>query len=180
MSLALRVGTGLGRRSSPRVKAAAVGTARKFMTVGMGCGIPLLSLALSSIGGRLLSEGHKALGAGSLSLCCAVLAVSLSHLAWAVKDITASARWQAWCLAGAIDVSLANTTAVSPPSSGPAGCNEHAAGLRPCRAVRQDPHAFWDTWCAWGRDRRSGGVLLLPFMKDFHPCPRSRPTSPPC
>jgi hypothetical protein len=42
----------------------------------------------------------------ALGLCCSVLAVSLSHLAWAVRDITRSAWWQAWCLAAAIDLSL--------------------------------------------------------------------------
>jgi hypothetical protein len=80
--------------------------ARRAITVGMGCGVPGLSLALSSIGGRLCAAGHYGLGVASLALCCSVLAVSLSHLAWAVRDITRSAHWQAWCLAGAIDLSL--------------------------------------------------------------------------
>jgi hypothetical protein len=74
--------------------------------VAIGCGIPCLSLALSSIGGQLIQSGERALGVGVLGLCCAVLAVSLSHLAWAVKDITKSRGWQSWCLAGAIDLSL--------------------------------------------------------------------------
>ena len=86
--------------------AVTVSRARRWITVGLGAGIPCLSLALSSIGGRLVSEGHRALGVGALGLCCAVLAVSLSHLAWAVRDITGSSRWQSWCLAGAVDVSL--------------------------------------------------------------------------
>jgi hypothetical protein len=60
--------------------------------VGLGAGIPGLSLALSSIGGRLLEQGHGYLGCGAMALCCSVLAVSLSHLAWAVRDITGSAR----------------------------------------------------------------------------------------
>jgi hypothetical protein len=46
------------------------------------------------------------LGGAVLGLCCTVLAVSLSHLAWAIKDITRSAKWQAWCLGVAVDVSL--------------------------------------------------------------------------
>ena len=79
---------------------------RHGITVGMGCGIPCLSLALSNIGGRLVGEGHGALGTGAMLLCCGVLAVSLSHLAWAVRDITRSAWWQSWCLAVAIDLSL--------------------------------------------------------------------------
>ena len=78
----------------------------RAITVGMGCGIPCLSLALSSIGGRLLVAGNSWLGGSMLCLCCTVLAVSLSHLAWAVRDITRSAWWQSWCLAVAIDVSL--------------------------------------------------------------------------
>jgi hypothetical protein len=79
---------------------------RSRITMGIGVGIPCLSLSLSSIGGRLLQEGHWALGAGSLVLCCSVLAVSLSHLAWAIRDITRSSWWQSWCLAAAVDLSL--------------------------------------------------------------------------
>jgi hypothetical protein len=82
------------------------GRMRTAITLGMGCGIPCLSLALSSIGGRLCVAGHLGLGTAALLLCCSVLAVSLSHLAWAIGDITRSARWQAWCLAGAIDLCL--------------------------------------------------------------------------
>jgi len=83
-----------------------ISRARYWITVGMGCGIPCLSLALSSIGGRLCREGYTGLGVGALGLCCSVLSVSLSHLAWAVRDITRSATWQAWALALAIDSSL--------------------------------------------------------------------------
>jgi hypothetical protein len=79
---------------------------RKPITVTLGCGIPCLSLALSSIGGRLILASQLALGAGFMGLCCSVLAVSLSHLAWAVRDITKSAPWQAWLLAIAVDLSL--------------------------------------------------------------------------
>jgi hypothetical protein len=79
---------------------------RRWLTVGMGCGIPGLSLALSSLGGLLVRGGQIWMGGGSLALCGAVLSVSLSHLASAVQDITKSAVWQAWCLAVAIDVSL--------------------------------------------------------------------------
>jgi hypothetical protein len=82
------------------------GMGRRAITLGMGCGIPCLSLALSSIGGRLLVQGHTELGASALVLCCSVLAVSLLHLAWAVGAITRSAWWQSWCLAVAIDPSL--------------------------------------------------------------------------
>jgi hypothetical protein len=88
------------------ITARTVSKARKAITIGIGCGIPCFSLALSSIGGRLLLEGHRGLGGAALGLCCSVLAVSLSHLAWAIGDITRSARWQSWCLAVAIDASL--------------------------------------------------------------------------
>ena len=64
---------------------------RRWLTVALGCGIPGLSLALSSVGGRLLGQGHTALGVAAMALCCSVLAVSLSHLAWAVKDFSRSA-----------------------------------------------------------------------------------------
>jgi hypothetical protein len=99
---------GTGRKGAGRGAAAPTlrHSSRRLLCVGMGCGIPLLSLSLSSIGGRLLCEGHGGLGAATLGLCCAVLAVSLSHLAWAIGDITRSARWQSWCLAVAVDLSL--------------------------------------------------------------------------
>jgi len=83
-----------------------VSRARQVITVTLGCGIPCLSLALSSIGGRLLAEGHSVLGVAALLLCATVLSVSLSHLAAAIGDITRSQLWQSWCLAGAIDLSL--------------------------------------------------------------------------
>jgi hypothetical protein len=35
-----------------------------------------------------------------------VLAVSLSHLASAIQDITRSEPWQAWCLAVAVDLAV--------------------------------------------------------------------------
>jgi hypothetical protein len=82
------------RANKPKAAPGAVmGRGRRLLTVGLGCGIPGLSLSLSSIGGRLLEEGHTALGTAALTLCCSVLAVSLSHLAWAIQDITGSARW---------------------------------------------------------------------------------------
>ncbi len=94
------------KRSKRKASKPSATAYRKAITVSLGCGIPCLSLAMSSIGGRLLCEGRTGLGIASLGLCSAVLAVSLSHLAWAIKDITGSARWQSWCLAGAIDLSL--------------------------------------------------------------------------
>jgi hypothetical protein len=100
------VGTKAKRKAKSVVSARSVSMARKYITIGLGCGIPGLSLALSSVGGNLVNQGHGWLGAAFLGLCSSVLAVSLSHLAWAVRDITGSSRWQSWCLAGAIDLSL--------------------------------------------------------------------------
>lgn len=100
------------RKRQPAPRAAkepqkpATGRLRTALTVGMGCGIPALSLSLSSTGGDLLAQGHYGLGVAGLGLCCAVLAVSLSHLASAIRSITHSLPWQAWALALAIDVSL--------------------------------------------------------------------------
>jgi hypothetical protein len=64
------------KRGKRAVKA--VSRARQCITLGLGCGIPGLSLALSSIGGRLLCEGQAYLGGAALVLCSTVLAVSLS------------------------------------------------------------------------------------------------------
>jgi hypothetical protein len=80
--------------------------ARRWITIGVGCGIPAMSLTLSRIGGGLLVGGHTGLGSCAMLLCCTVLAVSLSHLAWALRDITKSRPWQAWCMAIACDVAI--------------------------------------------------------------------------
>src|SRR5689334_4607934 len=97
---------GQAKRRPVRKPAGRSGRARRWITVGMGCGVACLSLALSSIGGQLVQEGRLYLGGAVLGICCTVLAVSLSHLAWAIRDITRSAVWQSWCLAVAVDVSL--------------------------------------------------------------------------
>jgi hypothetical protein len=100
------------RKRQPAPRAArtpakpASGRLRTALTVATGCGIPALSLSLSSVGGSLLSEGHTALGAAGLGLCCTILAVSLSHLATAIQSVTGSRPWQAWAMAVAIDVTL--------------------------------------------------------------------------
>jgi len=47
----------------------------------MGCGIPLGSLALSTVAGTLARAGHPVLATGATGLTACVLAVSLSHLA---------------------------------------------------------------------------------------------------
>src|SRR5262249_39083290 len=95
------------RASKPKpVAAQGSGRGRRWLTASLGGCIPGLSLSLSSVGGRLVEQGYGTLGGSALALCCSVLAVSLSHLAWAIRDITGSARWQAWCLAVAVDLSL--------------------------------------------------------------------------
>ncbi len=86
---------------------------RLFLTLGMGVWIPLFSLALSYVGGNLMREGISntnaimiGLASFSFALMTCVLSVSLSHLAWAVEDITKSHRWASWALALAFDLAL--------------------------------------------------------------------------
>lgn len=73
-------------------------------TVTMGIAIPVLSLVLSHTGGTLARTGHAALAGFALGLMACVLAVSLSHLAWAIEDITRSPRWASWLLAVTFDL----------------------------------------------------------------------------
>jgi hypothetical protein len=79
---------------------------RALLTGAMGCGIPLLSLSLSTIAGTLARTGHDNLALASVCLTACVLAVSLSHLAWAVRDITGSPWAASWALAVAFDLAL--------------------------------------------------------------------------
>jgi hypothetical protein len=76
------------------------------MTVGLGCGIPLLSLAMSKIAGTLATHNLYALSLFAFVLMVAVLAVSLPHLAWSIGDITRSGGRASWSLAIALDLSL--------------------------------------------------------------------------
>lgn len=96
------------RRSSAEPSRFAVNLARfkLGMTVVLGVGIPLLSLAMSKLAGTLAAGGMFALAVFALGLMVAVLGVSLSHLAWAVGDITRSKRAPSWALAIALDLSL--------------------------------------------------------------------------
>lgn len=82
------------------------------ITTGMGVGIPGLTLALTTVSGRLAMAGHRLLSGGLMAVCATVLAVSLSHLAWSVQDITRSSRWASWSLAVAIDLSIVLSEAV--------------------------------------------------------------------
>jgi hypothetical protein len=76
------------------------------LTVALGVLIPLLSLTLSKIAGTLAGEKKFALAAFAAGIGAAVLAVSLSHLAWAVRDVTGSGPRASWALAVALDCSL--------------------------------------------------------------------------
>lgn len=103
---------GSARRPKKSSRPRKVITARRIsvlgtaITVAMGCGIPLLSLVLSHLGGSLLADGSELLGLLALVLCVSVLIVSLSHLAWAIGDITKSRTSANWCLAITVDMSL--------------------------------------------------------------------------
>lgn len=99
-----------GRKPSKKLgSVATTNKARKVITVTMGLAIPLFSLAMSSTGGGLLQSGGSweiALGVVFLGLLATVLFVSLSHLAWAIQDITRSSKGLSWCLAVAVDLAL--------------------------------------------------------------------------
>jgi len=86
---------------------------RLYLTLTMGVFIPLFSLGLSHVGGTLMRTGLErqvpiiiALAFFAFALMACVLAVSLSHLAWAVQDITKSHVWASWLLAVAFDLAL--------------------------------------------------------------------------
>lgn len=79
---------------------------RTIITISMGVGIPLLSLSLSHLGGALLLTSDYTLAVALFLITAAVLGVSLSHLAWSIRDITKSGRAASWALAISIDVSL--------------------------------------------------------------------------
>jgi hypothetical protein len=79
---------------------------RLGMTVSLGVGIPLLSLAMSKLAGTLASAGKYLLGLAALGLMVAVLSVSLAHLSWSIENLTRSSKRASWALAIALDVSL--------------------------------------------------------------------------
>jgi hypothetical protein len=101
-------GTAKTKKPAARPVASAVTAARiKFWaTITMGVLLPLLSLGLSSVGGNLFRHNHGALATFALALMICVLVVSLSHLAWAIGDITRSPWWACWLLAVAFDLCL--------------------------------------------------------------------------
>ena len=99
---------GKAKKPAARHGASAVTAARiKFVaTVVLGVLLPLLSVGLSSVGGNLARHGHLMLSAFAFGLMVWVLTVSLSHLAWAIFDITRSPGWACWLLAIACDMLL--------------------------------------------------------------------------
>lgn len=96
--------------TTPKSRVPSVATQRKWITLAMGCGIPVLSFLLSSAGGHLVADGrtwvYYALGFMAFGLCSCALAVSLTHLADAIGDITRSSRRASWLLAVAFDSAL--------------------------------------------------------------------------
>jgi hypothetical protein len=79
------------RKAAPKSSARSGGAESRFktgMTVGLGAGIPLLSLAMSQSAGTLATHGLFALAGFAFALMVAVLAVSLPHLAggWASRQ----------------------------------------------------------------------------------------------
>lgn len=89
----------------PKANAATV--RYKFaLTIALGVFIPLMSLAMSKVAGTLAGHGHYILTAFGASIGVAVLAVSLSHLAWAIRDVTGSTPRASWALAVALDLSI--------------------------------------------------------------------------
>lgn len=76
------------------------------LTVALGIFIPVMSLATSKVAGTLAGHGHYALATFAAGIGLAVLAVSLSHLAWAIRDVTGSGPQASWALAVALDCSL--------------------------------------------------------------------------
>jgi len=79
---------------------------KRGLTVALGVFIPLMSVAMSKVAGTLATHGHHGLAAFGAGIGAAVLPVSLSHLAWAVRDITGSGPRSSWALAVALDCSL--------------------------------------------------------------------------
>jgi len=93
-------------RKRNAVKAATMSKARKALTITMGCGIPAVSLYTSHRAGELLTMGAYVGGIMFLAVCLTVLALSLSHLATAIGDITRSNARDSWLLAIALDAGI--------------------------------------------------------------------------
>jgi hypothetical protein len=103
---ALRLTPPLKPDRKPRRSRIAASPFRRRLTVALGVFIPLMSVAMSKVAGTLATHGHLGLAAFGAVIGAAVLAVSLSHLAWAIRDITGSGPRSSWALAVALDCSL--------------------------------------------------------------------------
>ncbi len=71
---------GRPRKQAEMVTLPTVGNYRQWLTCGMGCIIPILSLLLSHSAGLMLAENcctMLALGLATLGVCCTLLALSL-------------------------------------------------------------------------------------------------------
>jgi hypothetical protein len=77
-----------------------------MLTIIIGVGIPLLSLALAKLAGTLAAAQMYALSLLAFALMIAVLSVSLKHLAWSITDITRSPPKASWAMAISLDLSL--------------------------------------------------------------------------
>lgn len=99
----------------PRVRAIETALARgarpnstfaTVMTVALGVFIPAISLTMSSQSANMFAAGNLVLGAAFAGLVFVVLAVSLTHLAEAVEDLTGSNHFISWCTAITFDACL--------------------------------------------------------------------------
>lgn len=105
-----RNGSPKKKTKAPKKKVAAstMATWRQGATIGLGVAIPGLTFYLSWLGATYLPRGgaETALGVGAFGTCILALCLSLSHLAWAVGDITGSGKWSSLAMGGAIDLAL--------------------------------------------------------------------------
>lgn len=76
------------------------------MTVALGAFIPAISLTMSSQAANMFQAGNVVLGGLFAALVFVVLAVSLTHLAEAVEDLTGSTCFISWATAIAFDACL--------------------------------------------------------------------------
>lgn len=108
-----KTSTGRKRATGKRARQKQLNRLENVLTLVLGCGIPALSLALSRIAGAQFAAGHVNLAAVSAGLVLCVLAVSLSHVAEAIREVTGAERWLSWALAVAIDASLVSCEVTS-------------------------------------------------------------------
>jgi hypothetical protein len=98
--------TATASKPAAKPEAPAASRYKLALTIALGVFIPVMSLAASKIAGTLAGHGFYALASFGALIGVAVLAVSLSHLAWAIRDVTGSGPRSSWALAVALDCSL--------------------------------------------------------------------------